>query len=225
MEPNLMSLIQKTADKIINHYKTSAIILGLLLALALPPLYFYFGAVVAFSGLIWLIGKMKNYKQVCALGYMFGAGYFGAGLYWIANAVLVDVAHLGWLYPLIIITNALFFGLFVIVPVVLAKTKFAYNIWAKIAVFSVSWVIVVEWFRGFFLTGFPWNPVSSILAFSPIMLQSLAWWGTYGLSLIVIFICCIPAIFLINPHKKNMIIAICGVLIPLCLLGGYGWYT
>ena len=101
---------------LINHPKTTSLLLGLLLTLALPPYYFYPFAILAFSVFFWLINRIEGTKKICAAGYFFGFGFFAGGFYWIGNALLIDLARTGWLYPLTLFLNGAFFGIFTILP-------------------------------------------------------------------------------------------------------------
>src|SRR5690348_13717252 len=81
----------------------SAFALGVVLTAALPPVFALPLAFVAFTGLAWLLdGAREGRKPLRAAlitGWWFGFGYFVSGLYWIANALLVDAQQFGWLIP------------------------------------------------------------------------------------------------------------------------------
>ncbi|MBR6355534.1 MAG: apolipoprotein N-acyltransferase [Alphaproteobacteria bacterium] len=187
--------LEKTAA----HPKTTALLLGVLLTAALPPFYYTLALFAAFAMVMFLACKTEKMRTLAAIGYWFGFGYFAAGFYWIGNALLVDAAKTGWLYPLVLFLNGAFFGLFGILP--LMATKFGKNVLTKSMLFAAIWCLVVEWLRSFILTGFPWNPISSVLTFNPELMQILAYVGAHGASLILVLLAVLPAAWLIKPNR------------------------
>ena len=55
---------------------------------------------IAFPGLLWLDDGSAGAGASFRLGWVFGFGFFLAGLYWIAAALFVDIAQFWWLVPL-----------------------------------------------------------------------------------------------------------------------------
>jgi len=202
--------------------KLACLGLGMLLTSALPPFYQIWVIFPSLAIALYLCCQTDSLKRLIGLGYWFGFGFFAVGFYWIGNALLVDMAKTGWLCPIALFCNGAFFGIFVIFP--FAVTKLSKNIWAKMFLFSALWVLAGEWFRGIFLTGFPWNPLSSAMAISPALLQTLAWWGTYGLSLIVVLVGVLPVVWLLHPSRKTFCISALSVII-LFAMWNYGGFV
>ena len=211
----LKAIWQKICETAARRYKTSALLFGLLLVAALPPFYHTWAVFAAFCGVFALSQKQSSVKRLSAIGYWFGFGYFSAGFYWVGNALLIDAAKTGWLYPFVLLLGGGFFGLFTIFP--FALMKFVKTRFSKILLLAVGWFLSTEWLRSVFLTGFPWNPLSSVLAFNPLWLQTLAWWGTYGLSMLIVIMTALPAVWLLNPHKRNIWAPFCSLLLILGL--------
>lgn len=220
-KPKLRVSMQSVLEFVAKYHKFSALLCGTLLAVALPPFYQLWAAFVSFSLMLYISSRKDSLCNLAAIGYWFGFGYFALGFYWIGNALLVDIERTGWLYPITLVLNGAFFGVFAIFPFML--TKFSKLIFLKILLLASGWCLS-EWFRGFFLTGFPWNPISSVLAISPNLLQTLAWWGTYGLSLIVVIIFAWPTIWLNKPNYKTFIAALLAP-IALVVLWEYGTFV
>ena len=202
--------------------KLACLGLGVLLTFALPPFYQIWAIFPSLAIALYLCCQTSSLKKLIGLGYWFGFGFFSAGFYWIGNALLIDVAQTGWMYPIALFFNGSFFGIFTILPFMI--TKFCKNVWAKVLLFCAFWVLSGEWFRGVFLTGFPWNPLSSVLAFSPALLQTLAWWGTYGLSLVVVLLGVLPVFWLIKPNHKTFCLPVLSVFI-LFVIWNYGGFV
>src|SRR5437763_5267456 len=76
-----------------------AFLLGALLAGALSPFDLAPLIFVAFPGLLWLDEGSAGPWASARLGYVFGLGFFVAGLYWIAAALFVDIAAFWWALP------------------------------------------------------------------------------------------------------------------------------
>src|SRR5690242_56418 len=78
-------------------------LLGVLLAGALPPVDLTPLVLIAFPGLLWLDEGSAGPWASARLGYVFGLGFFVAGLYWIAAALFVDIASFWWAVPFAVV--------------------------------------------------------------------------------------------------------------------------
>lgn len=200
----------------IKHKKTALILAGALAALGFAPVYalplFVAGLIFAFL----MADGAKTLKQSALFGYMFGFGFFCAGFYWIANALLVDVFVFGWLYPIALVATGAFFGLFFIPPFMIwYHLKGA--VWGKVLGFASAFVLL-EYVRSFLLTGFPWNMAGSMFAFSDMLIQTASAVGTYGLSFLLLVMTGAVYIF-IKEHDKKAVFAFFGILF---LMAGFG---
>jgi apolipoprotein N-acyltransferase len=170
---------------------TAAILLGALAAAAQPPVHALPLLFVSFTGLVWMLAGATRARAAFAVGWFFGAGYFGAGLYWVSNALLVDAARFAWLIPFAIGGLAFGLGLFS-GAAALAAWRVGRGGWGRALALAGAWALV-EWLRGVVLTGFPWNPVGNVWVAVPPVLQGAAWIGVYGLSLLTVFAAAAPA--------------------------------
>ena len=166
-------------NKLPAYRKTICLTAGLLGVAALPPYYVFPVLFVSFGLLLYFMDKSATPKQAFACGYWFGFGWFACGFSWVGNALLIDAAAFGWLYPLTLLAAGAFFGLFAGIPAALAW--YFKNTYARWLAFASFWVIL-EWIRSFIFTGFPWNLLGSVLAFDDRGLQLASFFGTYGLS-------------------------------------------
>lgn len=208
------------ANKLKNHPKTAAILLGALAVLALPPYYVFPVLFISFASLLWLLNRQVRFKTAFALGYWFGFAFFGLGFSWASNALLIDAASYGWLYPISLLASGTFFGLFTAFPA--ALTVYFKSPAAKLFAFAAFWTLS-EWLRSFVLTGFPWNLLGSILAFRVEFLQTATIWGTYGLSLLIILFSAAPFLFSFHRRSYNFLAASLLFGIPL-LLSVFGFW-
>ncbi len=165
---------------------------GLLAALALPPVYALPLLWIAFSGLVWLLDGAEGSRRSFADGWWFGFGYFSAGLYWIAYALLVDPVRYGWMVPFAV------FGLGGLLGVFTGVAAWAAHRWSapglgRVLALASAWVLL-EWLRSWVLTGFPWNLIGSVwLGVLPVA-QFAALAGSYGLSLVTVAVAAMPAL-------------------------------
>ncbi len=191
-------------EKINLHAKKISAVLGIVAVSALPPWHFLPALFISFSGLLLLLQKASSFKKSFAVGYWFGFGFFACGFSWIGNALLIDAASFGWLYPLALLAGGAFFGLFAAVPSGLSF--FFRGITGKYAAFPALWALS-EWLRSFILTGFPWNLLGSCLAFHPAGIQLASVFGTYGLSWLLIIIAAAPALWIAEKKQKKLLAA------------------
>ncbi len=163
--------------------------LGVLAALALPPVHAVPVLLVSIPGLLALIGTAPSWKRAFWVGFAWGWGFFAAGLYWVTYAILTEVERFWWLVPIAVPAMALPLALFVAGPAALAWK--AQPGWRRVLVFSGAFVLF-ELLRGFVFTGFPWNLMGTVWAFGALPIQAAAWIGVHGLSLATLLIAATP---------------------------------
>ena len=215
-------MAEQTAEKkenfFIKHRKTTALTLGAAAAFGFAPTYAVLLTLCSLFAAFVVADKMQNLRQAAAFGYWYGFGMFAVGFYWIGNALLIDAATFGWLYPIVLFGAGAFFGLFTIVPFMVWHQFSASGTWQKIVAFAAAWVLT-EWVRSFILTGFPWNPLGSVFAFHPVWMQTASLWGVYGLSFWAV--CLAGSLYLYYFGRKSG-----GVLflVVLSLMLGFGFW-
>ena len=175
----------KPAD--IKHKKTALFLASMIASTGFAPLYalplFVAGLIFAF----FVADEAKSLKQAALAGYIFGFGFFCAGFYWIANALLIDVLTFGWLYPIALLATGAFFGLFFVPAFMVWRYFKKGGVWCQVFGFS-SVFVICEYIRSFLLTGFPWNMLGSVFAFSDVLIQTASLVGTYGLSFLLLVV-------------------------------------
>lgn len=172
----------------------AALVFGALSVAAFPPFYVLPALPVALVGVLWLLdGGRRDGRQARAaamLGWWFGLGHFVLGLYWIANAFMVDAERFGWLAPFAVVGLSAYFAIYP--GLALLAAAWARPGLARVFVFAGAWTLA-EMLRGTALTGFPWNPIGSVLALHPALIQGAALAGIYGLSFLVALAASVPA--------------------------------
>ena len=165
--------------------------LGLLSALALPPVHAVPVLLLAFPGLLALLGGAATWRRAAALGFAWGWGHHLAGIYWVTHAVLVDAATWWWLVPLAAPALALPLAAFAVPPALVAWALPAG--WPRLLGFAGAWVLA-EMARGVLFTGFPWNLIGSVWAFAALPVQGAAVLGVHGLSLLTVLLAGLPVL-------------------------------
>ena len=161
-----------------------ALLAGLTLVLAFAPFAWRPVAWLSPAILFWLNLKPMLRGQRMRLAWVYGIGALAGGVHW----VYVSIHHFGG-------ANSLLAGLMVVLFVVLVALTlmlfgwlahfFPYQSrWTKLLiVFPAAWGLT-EWFRGWFLTGFPWMQLGHtqadtwLAAYAPLI-------GSLGISWIV----------------------------------------
>jgi len=133
---------------------------------------------ISFTLLVWLIdgaaaapdsGLLGRLWPAFATGWLFGFGYFVAGLWWLGHALLVDADQFAWAIPLAILgsgcpCNFLWAG---------GRTCPSHLVdgMGRIAALALGFGLM-EWLRTFIFTGFPWNAIGYGIMPIPLMMQS-----------------------------------------------------
>ena len=168
----------------------AALALGGLSAAALPPVYAVPVLLVSLPGLVWLIEGATGWKRAFRDGWWFGFGHFIGGLYWVANALLVDAAQWAWLIPFAVLCIPAILAFYIAgVAVLVQRGRSAF---LRIVLLGCGWTLA-EWLRGHLFSGFPWNPVGSVWAFSDLAIQPAAAIGVLGLGFLTTVASAAPA--------------------------------
>ena len=209
-----------------------AAFLGALSILAFAPIHAWPVLFVTFGPLVWLLdgcharhGSLAPRLKCAALvGFWFGFGFFLAGLYWIAEAFLVEPWRHGWLIPLVMTAMPGGMALFFVAAAVLAMLLWLPGVGR---VFALAIALgLAEYARGHVLTGLPWNLIGyGLLATLP-MMQLAALFGVYALSLLAVLLVASPAAMFAPAGSRlgggKGTVALAALL--LVLLGlGYVW--
>ncbi|MBR0657592.1 apolipoprotein N-acyltransferase [Plastoroseomonas arctica] len=166
--------------------------LGLLAALALPPVHAVPVLLISIPGLLILIGRARSWRGAALIGLFWGWGQGIGGLYWITYAILTEVDRFWWLVPIAVPALALPFGAFVAIPA--AAARLVPPGASRLLVFAGVWVLA-ELLRGVIpFGGFPWNLMGSVWAFAALPVQGAAYVGVHGLSLATILLAGLPVL-------------------------------
>jgi len=174
-----------------------AALLGALMPVAFAPLSIWPLGILLPALLILLADSQGSIRRVFTIGWMFGLGYFGFGVYWLYNS-LHDFGNAS--PPMAAALTALMIVCISLFPAMILgswKTAQRFLGQSSIWLLPLLW-FAFEWFKGWFLTGFPWLSLGYSQIGSPLSgIAPLV--GVYGISAL----CVLLAVALIRVIKNR----------------------
>lgn len=163
---------------VLTYPKSTALTLGALTVLGFAPYYAFFLPWLTLAGLFYLWQHTNSPKSAWQLGFSFGLGLYGIGIYWIYIS-LHDFGGMPWWFAgFCTFCLCAFMALFPAWVGWLAK-RLGCMAWTVPVLWGLS-----DWVRSWIFTGFPWltlgysqAPNSPLVGYLPIL-------GVYGVSII-----------------------------------------
>jgi len=176
---------------------------GAISALGFVPFDIFPLLLLGYAALVLLIdGAQSAARPIRAsalAGLAFGFGQFLVGLHWVGYAFLVDPGAHEWQIPFVAVLFPGGLALFTALACAVAA-RFWREGPSRIFILTVS-LAASEWLRGHVLTGFPWNIAAYGWGASLGVLQSVALFGSYALSLLtILFGACLAELFQQKPN-------------------------
>lgn len=207
-------MLDRVADYLANVHglrrAVLAIATGAVGTLAFAPFDIFPVLLIAYAVLVLLLdGAARSPRPLragFATGWMFGFGFFFAGLYWIGYAFLVDADEHAWMLPFVAIIMpgglALFFG-----AAGAVCAKFRRPGWQRTFFFAAVF-FAADWLRGHILTGFPWHLPGYGWGALLSVLQITSVIGVYGLSLLTFLFGASLALVFDKPRRPEFAIVL-----------------
>ena len=196
-------------------------IAGAFLPLAFSPVDFYFLAVLSPAVLFYSL-LFATPRRAAWLGWWFGMGYFGIGVSW--GFVAIYVFGLSSIFASAVLTfigislMAAFIALQGYVSVLfIRKLNIENKIISLVVIFPLFWLLL-EWFRGWFLTGFPWLSLGYSQT-DTVLSGYAAVLGVFGISWLAALNSSLLLMTFLFRNNKKSIIALASV--SIIWLGGY----
>jgi apolipoprotein N-acyltransferase len=195
-------------------------IAGALLPLAFSPVDFYLLAVLSPAVLFYFF--LSASPRIAAwLGWWFGMGLFGVGVSW--GFVAIYVFGLSSIFVAVLLT---FLGISIMAAYIALQGYLSVSFIQKfnlknktvilLVVLPLFWALL-EWFRGWFLTGFPWLSLGYSQTASPLSGYAPVF-GVYGLSWLAALSSSLVLMLALNKNEKYIPVLMSLVAI---WLGGY----
>lgn len=166
----------------------AALLAGAATPLAFAPLGWWplalLGPAVLFT--LWLFADVRGASR---RGAMFGVGFFGVGISWVFVSIhyhgYVNLPLSLFLTLLLVLVMALFPALlgYLIARFFPSRFERRYTRIKLLLVMPAAWALV-EWVRGWFMTGFPWLSLGYSQT-DTLLAGWASWVGVFGLSWIV----------------------------------------
>ncbi len=167
-----------------------AAILGVITSFGFAPFYLWMLSLFGIGAMYYMITKQNNhisFWKSYLLSFPFGAFYGIAMFWWVLNSIYVipelTAQFAIWTIPALIgiglLCGAILSLPFAIIRYIQRKPA------QRAILFATIWTLVL-WGREWFLTGFPWNPISNITMNIPMLVNSMSLWGAIGLSFVII---------------------------------------
>ncbi|MBF9233137.1 apolipoprotein N-acyltransferase [Microvirga alba] len=204
-----------------------AIFAGAVGAVAMPPFGVVPALAVSLTPAIWLLdGTRKSpslaagLKSAAILGWLWGFGYFVAGLWWLGAAFLVEADQFAWALPFGVFGLPALLAFFPAFGFALARALWTPDAW-RIVTFAAC-LTISEWLRGNLFTGFPWNNPGMALGQNIWLMQTASLVGLYGLTFLSVGIASAPALLGTGRTRPERWTAPALALIALAAMAAFG---
>jgi apolipoprotein N-acyltransferase len=201
---------------------------GALSALAFAPIDAWPVLFVTFPIVVWLVdgaaaGRLGGTVAAAVAGWWFGFGYFLAGLYWIGYAFLVDAKIFGWLLPFAVVALPAAMACYTAFGLALARLLWTRGP-TRLLALAVA-LTIAEGLRGHLFSGFPWNLYGYALTGPPVLAQSAALIGIWGLTFFAVAVFASPAVLIDDrAETRRPWLPLALALVLLAGMAGYGFW-
>lgn len=202
---------------------------GALSVLGFAPFYFYPASVASLIGLCYFWYLSTSPKQAAYIGFIYGLGLFGAGIYWIYISLHTFGGMPSLMAGVSTFVLAAFMALFPAAVGALSHYLSHNKNNAMLFAVPVFWALS-DWIRSWIFTGFPWLtigysqvPYSPLAGYMPII-------GVYGVTLITVSIASLAAFFIAKKPasiiwRRNSIVTLVVIIVAGDLLKLVEWTT
>lgn len=192
-----------------------AAVLGAVAAMGQAPLGLWWLSLVAFALLTEVIVHRAGLGQLVWTGWLAGAGYFAASLFWIYEPFQVESDVYGWMAPFAVVLMAAGMALFWALAAAFAAL--GHGRVTRALGFAIG-LTATDLLRGYVLTGFPWALAGHIWIGTPVA-QTAAFAGPIGLSAVTMIAAALPALSA-RPGLRVGFVALAAALIAAIWVGG-----
>ena len=193
-----------------------ALLLGVIQVFAFAPFEQWWTLYPSFIGLFLLLQQVaKTNKRFFLVGFTFNLAMFIATIHW----VYVSMDLFGGMPQIVnILLIVLLCAYLAIFPTIAIWASQRLNLYSNtiriLVVFPVFWLIM-DWVRGWFLTGFPWaylgysHADTPLVGFAPLI-------GVQGITLAILLICAALTLIIKQQRVKTSVL-----LISVIVLSGH----
>lgn len=178
--------------------------------------------ILGWAGLLWLLdgARERPLRSAFWRAWWFGLAYYLVGTWWVVEAFLVDAEAHGWMAPIIVCILPAGMSLFWGAAAMLYRRLTVAGP-SRLLVFAAS-LGLLEWLRGWVLTGFPWNMAGQTWAAGGAISQNAAVFGALGLTVVTLLVVAAPAVLVGEGSRRARFGAVAAALFALAGLWGWG---
>ena len=178
-----------------------AILCGAAGALAMPPFGLWPALAVSLTAAVWLIDgsvagrrlrRLGTMGRAALAGWLWGFGYFVAGLWWLGSAFLVEADVFAWLLPFGVLGLPALLAFFPAAGFGLAAAFWSPGP-SRLLTLAAA-LTASEWLRGHAFTGFPWNAFGMAFGQNLYLMQTASVLGLWGLTFAAVLTLATPAL-------------------------------
>jgi apolipoprotein N-acyltransferase len=196
-QPNFLSRLKLALSSPLHPIYAAliAMVLGACSVLGFAPYYVFPVPIIALMALFYLCLKTDTLRGAWILGFSYGLGLYGVGIYWIYISLHTFGGMPWWFAGFCTFCLCAFMALFPALVTYWCK-RLGFFILSAPVLWGVS-----DWVRSWIFTGFPWLtlgysqvPHSPLAGYLPII-------GVYGVSVLTALIAAILAYWIANPQQ------------------------
>ncbi len=169
-------------------------------------------------GLLLLAWFDQPPKEAARRGFLFGAAAFIVGTYWLYISIRIFGGSPLWLALMLMVGLSFIMALYFALLGFVVRHFPQSPVWVlALVIFPAAWVLV-EWLRGWFLTGFPWLSVGYGQIDGPLA----AWaplFGVYGVSFVTTTVAAAIVLILVGQLRQRVAALVVLAAILLATLG------
>jgi len=207
-------VIAQLQSRLARHALLLAFIAGAILSLAFAP-YGVWPLAILCPAYLFFAWQGASARHAAAVGFWFSAGTFGAGTYWLYHSIHTIGGAPIWVALFLMVALVAIMGLYLaLLGYVQARLLPTVGALRWLVGLPAMWLLL-EWWRGWFLSGFPWLSLgyaqidSPLAALAPLL-------GVYGISFACV-LCAGALLTLIIGSKRERVLALAALLLPwLC---------
>lgn len=189
-----------------------ALLLGSIQVFAFAPFQQWWVLYPSFIGLLLLLQRVpKTTKSLLKVSFAFNLSMFIATIHWVYVSMDLFGGMPTILSIFLIILLCAYLAIFPTLAIWASqRLYFLTNTQRYLLVFPVFWLLM-DWFRGWFLTGFPWaylgysHADTPLVGFAPVL-------GVQGITLAILVICGALTL-IVQKQKKLLNIALIGTIV------------
>ena len=199
-----------------------ALVAGVALAGSFAPLNLWPLAILAPALLMWLWQDAPP-REAARLGFWFSFGTFAAGTYWLYFSIFIVGHSPVWLAFVLMLGLAAIMGLYhAALGYCVARWLPRGGLASWLVVTPAAWLFM-EWWRGWFLSGFSWLSLGYsqtdtwFASFAPVV-------GVYGISALLL-VCAGALVAIVLGTRRQMLAGLVTFVIPWALGAALYWHS